>query len=440
MRHADIHKGRIVLSTFGSLGDINPFIALARGLQQRGYQPVIATIPFYRDYVADAGLPFYPIRPDLSLEDKDLLRRAMHSVKGPAVILKDIVLPYIHESYADLNTAVKEADALITHPLSFAGHIAAEINNMPWISVVLSPIIFFSVFDVPVLSGVPFTTFLEKMGPAANRIFIRLVKSASHIWCRPIYRLRANLGLAPGEHPIFKAQYSPMLVLAMFSDLLAQPRTDWPPNTRITGYAFYDTEVERGDSFSQLEKFLNAGPPPVVFALGSVAVYRAGNFYHKAVKAAQMLGRRAVLVVGRETDNLPAEKLPSEIIAIDYTPYSELFPKAAAIVHQGGIGTTGQALKAGKPTLVVPFAHDQPDNARRLERLGISRTLSLKRCTAHTMARALEVMLQNEEVIRRADHIGEKMRSEDGVAAACDAIESVLNHCHIKTQKNTDAK
>ena len=439
MKPANSHRGCIVLSTFGSLGDINPFIALALGLQQRGYQAVIATIPFYRDYVADAGLPFYPIRPDLSLEDKDLLRRAMHPRKGPAVILNNIVLPHIHESYADLNAAVQKADALITHPLSFVGHIVAEKKDMPWISVVLAPITLFSAYDMPVLPGVPFTTVLEKMGPAVNRLFIRLVKCVSHIWCRPIYRLRKDVGLAPGEHPIFNTQYSPMLVLAMFSDLLARPRPDWPANTRITGYAFYDTEVEQRDSFSQLDPFLNDGPPPLVFALGSVAVYRAGDFYREAVKAAAMMGRRAVLVLGKDTDNLPAEKLPPEIIAIDYTPYSKLFPKAAAIVHQGGIGTTGQALKSGKPSLVVPFAHDQPDNARRLERLGISRTLSLKRCTAYAMARALEKLLGDEKIIRRADIVGEKVRSEDGVALAIDAIETVINS-RRKTQKNTDAK
>jgi UDP:flavonoid glycosyltransferase YjiC (YdhE family) len=439
MKRANSHRGCIVLSTFGSLGDINPFIALALGLQQRGYQAVIATIPFYRDYVADAGLPFYPIRPDLSPEDKDLLRRAMHPRKGPAFILKNIVLPYIHESYADINAAVQKADALITHPLSFAGHIVVEKNNLPWISVVLAPSTLFSAYDMPVLPGVSFTTILEKMGPAANRLFIRWVKCVSHIWCRPIYRLRKSVGLGPGEHPIFNAQYSPMLVLAMFSDLLARPRPDWPPNTRITGYAFYDTEVEQRDSFSQLESFLNDGPPPLVFALGSVAVYRAGDFYREAVKVAAMMGRRAVLVLGKDTDNLPAEKLPPEIIAIDYTPYSKLFPKAAAIVHQGGIGTTGQALKSGKPSLVVPFAHDQPDNARRLERLGMSRTLSLKRCTAYAMARALEKLLGDEKIILRADIVGEKVSSKDGVAVACDAIEAVINS-RRKTRKNTDAK
>jgi len=119
--------------------------------------------------------------------------------------------------------------------------------------------------------------------------------------------------------------------------------------------------------------------------------------------------------------------LPQDMVAVDYAPYSKLFPEAAAIVHQGGIGTAGQALQAGKPTLVVPFAHDQPDNARRLERLGISQTVPFKRCSVRGMARALKVLTENQSFSARAAIIGQKVRTEDGVAAACIAIEALLN-------------
>jgi UDP:flavonoid glycosyltransferase YjiC (YdhE family) len=114
------------------------------------------------------------------------------------------------------------------------------------------------------------------------------------------------------------------------------------------------------------------------------------------------------------------------MIAVDYAPYSKLFPEAAAIVHQGGIGTTGQALKAGKPTLVVPFAHDQPDNARRCERLAISQTLPFKRCSVGGMVRALKALTENPSYSQRAATIGQKVRTEDGVEAACAAIEALL--------------
>ena len=145
-----------------------------------------------------------------------------------------------------------------------------------------------------------------------------------------------------------------------------------------------------------------------------------------AAAAAVALNRRAVLVVGLDTHNLPAGELPPNAVAVDYAPYSKLFPKAAVIVHQGGIGTTGQALQAGKPTLVVPFAHDQPDNARRLGRLGTSKTLPFRRCSTGAMTRALEELLKNSEFAQRAEMIGRKVRSENGVVNACNAIEALL--------------
>ena len=171
---------------------------------------------------------------------------------------------------------------------------------------------------------------------------------------------------------------------------------------------------------------MTAGPPPLVFTLGSVAVYAAGDFYPTAAEAAALLKRRAVLVVGKDTQNLSTEELSPGMIAAEYAPYSTLFPKASIIVHQGGIGTTGQALRAGKPTVVVPFAHDQPDNARRLERLGISRTLPLKRCSSGAMVRALEELLADSATIDRASRIGQQMEAENGVAEACEAVEAFL--------------
>jgi len=120
------HAGRIVLTTFGSLGDLNPFIALARELQGRGYRPVIATSEYYRDIICAAGIAFHPVRPDVNPKDKVLLHRAMHPRRGTEVIIREIVIPAIRSTYEDLSTILQNADALITHSISYAGHIAAE--------------------------------------------------------------------------------------------------------------------------------------------------------------------------------------------------------------------------------------------------------------------------------------------------------------------------
>src|SRR5262245_27952102 len=154
------------------------------------------------------------------------------------------------------------------------------------------------------------------------------------------------------RHQQGSGQHSPALVLALFSKLLADKQPDWPPQTVITGFPFYDRDGEGGMS-PELSNFLDTGPPPVVFTLDSSAVVDAGPFYEHSVAAAKLLGRRAVLLVGKDPRNRPAA-LPAGIVAFAYAPYSELCPRAAAVVHEGGIGTTAQAMRSGRPMLVMP--------------------------------------------------------------------------------------
>ena len=152
---------------------------------------------------------------------------------------------------------------------------------------------------------------------------------------------------------------------------------------------------------------------------------QSGDFFEVSAQAAARLGRRAVLLVGQDAAALSRCRSP-DTIAVDYAPHAALFPRAAANVHHGGIGTTGQAMRAGKPMLVVPFAHDQPDNAWRVERLGISRTISRCGYTPERAARELRRILDDSGYGLRAEAVGWRVREEDGVGAACDAIEGLL--------------
>jgi UDP:flavonoid glycosyltransferase YjiC (YdhE family) len=194
--------------------------------------------------------------------------------------------------------------------------------------------------------------------------------------------------------------------------------------TRITGFPFYDRDGAAGMP-AELSRFLDAGPPPIVFTLGSSAVMDAGTFYHHSAEAAKLLGRRAVLLIGKNPRNRPSH-LPEEIAAFDYAPFSELFPRAAAIVHQGGVGTTGQAMRSGRPMLVMPYAHDQPDNAERVTRLGIARTIRRRQYTPAKVAKQLRILLDNQSYAVAAENVGKRMAGEDGVQAACDALEGFL--------------
>jgi rhamnosyltransferase subunit B len=417
---------RIVLTTFGSFGDIHPYIAIGLELKARGHEAIIATSPSYREKIEATGLGFHPIRPDLlpPEENLELVLKVMDVRKGGEYIIKELFSPSVRESYEDLQAATRDAHLLVTHMLAFAGPVLAEKTGLPWISTVLAPTSFFSAYDPIVPPQAPGLGKLLRLNPLLARAFIQLAKRMIDKWVEPVYRLRSKLGLARGGHPVFEGQHSPSLVLALFSKAFGERQPDWPPQTIVTGFPFYDRKDETNIS-PDLEKFLDDGPPPIVFTLGSTAIYVAEDFYHESIKAARLLNRRAVLLVGDER-NLPKEPLPAGIVAFDYAPYGQILPRAAAVVHQGGVGTTGQTLRAGVPALVVPFNHDQPDNAFRISRLGTGRTISRRKYKAATAARELDRLLTNKTYAERAAQIGRLVQDEDGARRAADEIEKLL--------------
>jgi len=173
-----------------------------------------------------------------------------------------------------------------------------------------------------------------------------------------------------------------------------------------------------------LAEFLTAGEPPIIFTLGSAAVMDARDFFDESAKAAKTLGRRAVLLYGR--DNAPPKGLDDKIVGFEYAPYSLVFPKARCIVHQAGVGTTGQVLRAGVPHLIMPYAHDQPDNAARCRRLGVAEIISRDRYNAANAVNMLRKILSERSYAAKAAAKGKVVRSEDGTKVACDAIEDIL--------------
>ncbi len=449
---------RIVLTTLGSLGDLHPYMAIALGLQARGHQAIIATSALYRGKVEAAGIGFHPVRPDLlDFGDPDtVMREAMDERKGPEYVFRRIATPFLRESYADLSAALEGADLLVTHPITFAGPILAEKTGIRWASSVLAPISFFSAYEpIGITGGTPVLARLWTLGPGVRRMLLRLMRRVTRSWVAPVDRLRAEMGLPPGPHPMFAGQHAPALVLALFSRVMAQPQPDWPPQTRVTGFPFYDgdggpvsSEGRVGSMGSHaashspyspysphspysglsadLAHFLSTGPAPIVFTLGSSAVMDPGRFWEESIGAAQQLARRAVLLVGAEAGAGPRGPLPAGIAAFPYAPHAALFPHAAVVVHQGGIGTTAQALRSGRPMLFVPFSHDQPDNAARAARLGVARVLGRSRYTAGRAARELAHLLGSPACAASAEEVGRQVRAEDGVGAACDALEEVL--------------
>jgi UDP:flavonoid glycosyltransferase YjiC (YdhE family) len=424
---------RIVLTTYGSLGDLHPYIALALELKERGHRPVIATSPVYREKVEPLGLEFHPTRPDFPSPDeqpevmKELTRRAMDARTGAEFVARELFAKPVRESYADLMLAVKGADLLVTHPITFAGPLVAQVTGIRWISSILSPIIFFSAYDTlipPHMAGM--AKIFSLLPVPLNRLMRGIARTAIRPWFEPVESLRKELGLPSRGIPIFEGQHSPDMVLAMFSKVLAEPQPDWPPNTHVTGFCFYDKREASDDSALQpeLKAFLESGPAPILFTLGSAAVWDAESFYQESIEATVKMGERAVLLIGHE-GNRP-ERLPDGIAAFEYAPYGELMSRAKLIVHQGGVGTTAQALRAGKPMLFVPFSHDQPDNAWRVKQLGIALMLTRGQYKAARVARELTALLSDPRIISRAVEIGAIVRREDGPRRASELIERML--------------
>ena len=418
---------RIVLATHGTLGDLHPYLAIALELRARGYQPVIATSAYYRQKIEATSLAFHPVRPDVTFDDKELHWRFIEPKRGLERIIREFILPSLRDSYADLSAAVQKdggADLLVSQLLIFAAPLVAEKLGVRWVSTELQPGAFMSAFDPPVLAPMPALAKVRGLGPKFHRPLFRFAKLVGRGWTEPVYQLRRELGLPRGLDPLFEGRNSPHLILALFSRVLAEPQLDWPANTRVTGFPFYDENDLRLSS--ELDNFLDRGEAPIVFTLGSSVVWAAGNFYDESIVAATSLGQRAVLIVGHDPLNQPSEPLPPAVIAVDYAPYAQVFPHASVIVHQGGIGTTAQALRAGKPMLVVPCGGDQYDNGARIERLGVGLTIARKRYNRDRTAVALTQLLQDSSHAERAEELGRHVQEEDGVRAACDAIEGQL--------------
>lgn len=416
--------GKIVLSTFGSFGDIHPYMAIALELTSRGHEVTIATMEFYREKILDAGLGFAAVRPNVpgpKEQNAALVERIMDPRTGPKFLMEDLIFPSVREAYEDLLQASSDADLLVTHPAAPAGPLVGYKTGMLWISTVLAPMSFFSHHDPPVPPYWPWLNKLGVLGPGFMKFFHGLMKGVFK--ADKVTDLRDELSIPDYGNPVFEGQHSPTLALALFSELFGPHQPDWPQQARTTGFCFYDEHQQ--PMARELSDFLDNGPAPIVFTLGSSAVWVARDFFAESIEAAQTLKRRAVLLIGDER-NRP-DMLPEGMIAVDYAPYHSVFPRACAVVHHGGVGTTSHGLRGGTPTLIVPFAFDQPDNAEHARRLGTSRTLYRKNYNSVSAARELQALVSDPSYAQRAYYVSERLKQENGPRCAADLIEQTMS-------------
>jgi UDP:flavonoid glycosyltransferase YjiC (YdhE family) len=417
---AKTESKRILIATIGSLGDLHPCLALAIELKRRGHSVTIATTEYYRAKVTALGIPFRPLRPNWDPTDSEMIRQCEDLKRGVEVLYRQWVLPHLSGTYDDLLAAATQADLMITGEMNLAAPLAAEKLHLPWVSAILSPASFLSARDPSVTVNVPWLIHVRKAGWPVYRAVLNFGRLTIRHWWAPVRQLRRQQGLRPQCDPVFGDKFSPYLVLALFSSQLAQPQADWPAQTVQSGFLWLENDTAGMDA--RLANFLASGDPPIVFTQGSTAVHYPGNFYEVSAEAARTLGRRALLIGASQS----CEQESNQILAIPYAPYSQVFSRAAINVHQGGSGTTGEALRAGRPQLIVPFGWDQPDNAARIERLGVGLHVPRALWSPATAAAALKQLLSNPQFSERAARAGAQVRAENGLVSACDVIELTL--------------
>jgi rhamnosyltransferase subunit B len=410
----------ILLLTIGSAGDVHPFIGLGLALQSRGHRVKLITNPYFGETARRAGLELIPLGTVEKFRDALADPDLWHYKRGTATVF-DIVLDGLRETYdAVLNNYVPGETVLVSSSLGFAGRIAQDRFNIPTATVHLSPSQFRSCIEPPKLPGLWMPRWLpmwmkKRMWAGGDKFVLDKMLAPR------INALRAEVGLEPVEGILRDFWNSPQRVIGLFPAWFGKPQADWPAQARVTGFPRYD-ETNAREPDGKLETFLSAGSPPIVFTPGS-AMYHGHSFFLSSVEACRRLNRRGILLT-RHGDQIPAD-LPKTVRHFAYAPFSQLLPRAAALVHHGGIGTCAQAMAAGRPQLITPFAHDQFDNAERVRRLGVGRIVPAKRYTASLAERELGLLLDDPIVMGNCKDIAKRLAGDQSVSATCDLIESL---------------
>lgn len=411
---------RIVFASIGSLGDLHPALALATAARERGHTPIIAAPEVYTDYVARLGFEYRCLRPDFKTET--MVEIFSHPRRGPELLMREKIFPFVRDTYEDLLAAAYDADFIVTGELVYVVPLVASKLGLPWANAILSPTSFLSVCDPCVLAICPEIYPLRHLGPWPNRVLYQYGRWKTSRWSAPLIALHTELGLPSKANVVFEGKYSPHLVLTMFPDWFSKPQPDWPDAVMQTGFPYF-TQPSEAEITRKIEAFLATGEPPIVFTLGSTAVHLAKDFYQIAAETAQKLGRRAVLLIGK---NSPPAAPTDQVLCVSYAPLGLLFAGAAIVVHHGGIGTCAEVLQAGAPALIIPFAFDQPDNAERLRQLGLAQVLDRNRISGAALFRKLQAILDDPAMSQRAREAAQRIKPAKDLTQAIEAVERTV--------------
>lgn len=407
----------IVLATVGTDGDVYPFLELGLALRARGHRVTLATHEHFRRVAIKSGLGFVPLVSDAETQELLGQEHLWHALRGPMVIAK-WGCRLMHRQFHLLKEAVAAPEThLIAHPGVVAARVVQEATQVSLTSIVLQPWMIPSTYAPPTMMG---GLTLPKWSPHfVGRAYYRLFdRVGSALIGRDLARLRAPLGLPPIQR-VFRWWFSPTLIIGLFPPWFGPPQPDWPPQLTLAG--FPGTKgASPGPLPCDVDEFCRPDDPPVAFTFGT-GMKHAAVLFNQCLEACRRNGRRGVFVT-QYRDQLPPT-LPSSALHCSFAPFARLFPRCAAVVHHGGIGTTAKALAAGCPQLILPFAFDQLDNAQRVHRLEMGTWLDRRNRSATTIAQAL-TMLTAHGIQERSRPALTNDPDGDGLARTCELLES----------------
>lgn len=396
----------ILLLPFGSAGDVFPFIWLGRHLMARGHRVTMITACLFEEQARKAGLDFIPLGEKEEFETMIRDPRIWKLGHGTKVVF-DFAAKSVEPYLAAIERCGK-ADLMLAPMTAFAARLAREKHGVPLITVHLQPAAFVSAHETPLLH--PAMRWIRRMPVWFKRLLFSLPNPVDLLALPAVRHLCLRHGVKPPASLFREWWDSPDGVLALFPDWFAAPQPDWPENLLQWNFPLEDLAKEQPLP-GELQAFLATGDKPVVFTPGSANV-QASRFFAVAAKAVRQIGCRAVFVT-REPKQVPPN-LPANILTVDYAPFSALLRHASVFVHHGGIGTMSQAFAAGVPQLVMHMAHDQPDNADRVERLGTGIGLSVRQFTPERVCGALRRLLSSHEIHDRCALVRVELEKRTG--------------------------
>jgi UDP:flavonoid glycosyltransferase YjiC (YdhE family) len=410
---------RFVMTPVGSSGDVHPFVGIGRALKARGHEVIVLSAGPFRDVVCKAGLVF---EESVSVEEFDEISRhedIWHPRRGLQLVLDSIVsrLPLAFERLKGLHQPGRTV--FVGHSLSFFTRVFEEIYQVPAATIHLAPSIFRSDYAQPAYApGIDASNWPRWVKRSIWWSIDRFMLDPNV--APQLNQWRRDLGLPPVTRVFRDWIHSPQRVIGLFPDWFGVPQPDWPASLRLTGFPLFDDHGP-ADLPVSMRRFLDDGPPPLLFTPGS-ANQAAARFFKAAIDATESLGRRALLLT-RYTGHLPA--LPPTAHHEAFIPLADVLPRCAALISHGGIGTLAQGLAAGVPQLTMPMGFDQPDNATRLESLGVGKWVVPSRFEGDRVAGALRALLDDGRTAASCKQWADRIRARNAIEDTCDLLEQL---------------